>query len=195
MIYLFFSFSLRISSFPSTSSKGYTFFTDLLMTLLVLPIIILTPLVLSSCPFISSTTRPRIHLFQDCFSSSAIIILFIDDFISFGFFWFFLYFYHIHVIAPRIHFAIVTKNDLTTCWYDEHVWVKLNLFQHCPESNYYRLIICTQIASNEGSKSLNRYHKQIHVVLSSIRGQFHTTILKHRAVSKSFLHWSFYSQK
>ena len=92
---------------------------------------------------------------------------------------FFLYFYHIHVMTPHIHFAIVTKNDLTTCWYDEHVWVKLNLFQHCPESNYYRFIICTQIASNEGSKSLNRYHKQIHVVLSSIWGQFHTTILKH----------------
>ena len=91
MIYLFFSFSLRISSFPSTSSKGYTLFTDLLMTLLVLPIIILTPLVLSSCPFISSTTRPRIHLFQGCFSSSAITILLIDGFISFVFVVFFVF--------------------------------------------------------------------------------------------------------
>ena len=43
------------------NSKGYTLFTGLLMTVLVLPILILTPLVLPSCPFISSTTRPSMH--------------------------------------------------------------------------------------------------------------------------------------
>ena len=70
-------------------------------------------------------------------------------------------------MTPRIHFNIVNKNDLTTCSYDEHVWVKLNLFRRCPELNYYRYIICAQIASDEELKSpLNRYHRQIQVVLS-----------------------------
>ena len=36
-------------------------------------------------------------------------------------------FYHIHVMTLRIHFAIATKNHLTTYRYNEHVWVKLNL--------------------------------------------------------------------
>ena len=82
-------------------------------------------------------------------------------------------------MTSRIHFAIVTKNDLTTWSYNEPVWIKLNLFQHCPESNYYRYAICIQIASDKELKSpLNRYHRQIQVVLSSIRAQFHTKKLE-----------------
>ena len=40
------------------------------------------------------------------------------------------------IFMLHIYYVIVTKTDLTTCWYNEHIWVKLNLFWYCHELNY-----------------------------------------------------------
>ena len=96
VVYLSVRFPCVFRRFLLLNFKEYTLFTGLLMRVLFLPIIILTPLFLS-CPFISSTTHPSIHLFRGYFSSNTITISFINGFMSF----------------VRLYFLSYSRNDVT----------------------------------------------------------------------------------